>query len=576
MNKTIVGGFSALSPVGLIEGQIRETVARFARVGELLGAVHASLATLTGRLDMLAEMVTQDDDANDPMVETVAALRRLHDLLTGWQTSTMNPRKPEAAQMAKQALLAIRGEAMQLSAIASMTADASASLGAANLGDYVISLKAMASTMDDRTKAVDIGLIEIGHAQTKALRFGVAAVDLLTTSESALNADQVGRARAADAEREARTGIQDLALATRQTARGDIKVLIRAIQFSDSFAQRMDHIVHILEAAEAVGPGRLGDAVTVLPDNALAGTLFRLAGAQCRAAAEEMLVISDTARAALTQMARIGRHLQGQFGVESTGHAGQKLAEARETALQAAIAPLHVVRPAVATARAEVGRVERRVATATAQFEELRRVFVDVRLSGINATLLSARSGTGRAALAVLATAVQQAALNCETDMSLCEVALQQLAQEQGAAHLDAMGTAAEDFDRSVAECSAQLQQSRERLDRLISLKTEVSEIVTTLVVAADDSCAELGRITQLAEAMLTLSREIGSRFGDTISIDPYHPTLRALFDGYTMRCEREVQTALLGTPDGETAAQEGAPNADVQVPASDLDSIFF
>jgi hypothetical protein len=537
-----------------------EAQKRFAHVGEQLGGVQRALGDMTGMLDELAALIASDDAVREPLDDTTDAMNRLLATLETWKVQVSTPSAIAASRIAGSAVDEIHSNSLIFSQIASMTAVTAGSLGATNLVDYVVSLKSTARDLKDGALAVEGRLHEIDAAQARALTGVATASDLLRQSAGVLATGQDQRAAAAAAERRTRDSIRSMAGSMRTAAHADIKTLIGAMQFSDSFAQRMDHLGQMIRTAKQLAL-----------DDPILGVVSALIAAQSHAAAADGVQTSADARGALARISRIGRESHAEFGAEKADSPARSLAAARETALQSAIVPLQVVGPAVESAQREADRIHTAVSQAGQKFTDLRKIFDAITLSAINATLLTGRNGNGtaRAALGFLAAAVQGSERVCQTSMTGCQRALLDLAAAQDAAGIGEVGRAAADFVQSVDSCREQLRATQQRIVRLGHMRSAVSDAVVLLGVAADAACVELDQIGQLSVQMRAGLPAVPDSASLAIPEGADNAVLTAIFDTYTMVREREVHIALLGSPASEAAAAAFDP-------ATTFDDIFF
>ncbi len=517
----------------------RDGVNGFERVAERLGAVQRGVSTLTASLDELAALCAGDDDGSDPLGETSASLARLQALLAEWRQSAGTPAVSLSIREGANALEAIHRQAVQLGAVASMTAMTASSLGTGKLADYVVALKAMASSLNSGATLVDASMRVIIEAQVRATSDVAEAEAILTDSATTLRAGRVARDEAEMAEKAARETVQQTSLTVRRAAHADMKTLIAAMQFSDAFAQRMDHVGQILAL---VRERSLAESAREV--------VLRLAAAQTGAIADDGADTRAEARAALTAMAAMGREALPHFGARESDGAGRALIVAREGALRAVMASLDVVRPSVKAAHDEADRARQAVDSAAERFGELQHTAGAISLSAINATLLTERSGTARAALGVLAGAVRESAQACEKDIRVCKAALGALGAVHDPQRVEQVALAAASFAASVERCADLLLATESQLSRMAEIRTLVGEAVSALVATSDAACAELDAMDALDDALRALAAEIAGAGDADGPADPDQETMAEIFATYTMARERDIHTALF---DAET-----------------------
>ncbi len=525
-----------------IEAHRREAVAAFATVAERLRLVHAASNKMVAALNALAALCGESDgsDPLTPLRDGMGALLiAVRDLGGEEQRRSL---KADVAR-ARSSLDDLRRQGQQLSGVSSLTALAAKSMGVEGLDDYVASLRDSSSTLRDGAVGVAVGLDEILGSQQSAAAEADKATALLEGTIGAIDAGEAARRDQTAREREERRRIEALSLKAGASMKAGVKALVAGIQFSDEFSQRMEHIVEII-GRSAETPALVG-----------------LAAAQLRALAEDTEHAVDASLAALSEIAGAAETAaREQAAAMEHGGAADLVATRRETfsAVQKTIAQ---IAPALDMARASLAAVRERVAAALLRFRKLDAEAALLNLSAINATLLTWRTGSARAAFSVLAGSVRETAHETERLVAACRDSFGAIERTMNEAD-----------PAAVDEAAARLRAEAAAFERIgATLEGELSSIRASSQETIAAHQAVSGSV-QAAKAALETVRRLGRQIGDAAELlattdDPgaVPEALRAeLLALYTMSRERDVQARHFGDREQGGAARQ------------DLDSVFF
>ncbi|MGY6634401.1 MAG: hypothetical protein ACXIU8_11755 [Alkalilacustris sp.] len=504
-------------------------ITAFAAVAERLSGVHGDAMALTTQAGALRAMLEQSDLGTDPLADVRAALAGLR---TAMDRASANDCDGMPLMQAGSALSAIQTEARRLSAISSLTLIAAQSLGAAGLRDYVEGLRKLKDRLGDDATKLQQGLGSvIGSRQRVAAAIALAngALDRAAIDLAADEGDG-----AADAAQAALTAVTDLER-TLHTATGrETKALIAAIQFSDSMAQRLEHVETILGMAA----GR---------EEAVAALVV----AQLAAIAEDARAVCATADSALVRLARTAGDTRVALQAQTEGSGVALLLRRQRDSIGRVVACEETLGPALLEAAGAAGEIEGALTEALRRFEALGGSADRITLSAINATLLSARTGSAKGPLAVLAEAVREGAQVCTQRADICRGAMAVLADSLDAQAFAAFGTAMEGFRTAVTACTAQLDAAEAAERGLGAIRMEVSAAADSLAAAAADARRALAAIGPQLAALADAGT--GPAAG---SVDPEQ--LRSILGIYTMDREREVHAALCNEPVSVPAGRPG------------------
>lgn len=508
---------------------------RFEQLTEVLGGVHGALTDIAADAERLGGLVQEVGAARSDAGSLRKSCIELVDRLGRAHAALASDRLPKALARGLDAVGEMRSECRQLRAVASMTRVAGRSANIDGIEDYIGSLRKMIQRLEDTTVVVHEGLSRINSS---------------TRDAASLLGDASQCARAAlDRQRDAAPeGGDDLlpvmsALAARLAASTsrNTGVLMNGIQFSDAFAQRLQHVEAIIDAA--------GDR----PAPAV------LASAQLRALRADADVLIAETRAALQSLAADGRSaaqaLAGDIGGKAAGMlAGwhRELDDGRQLDL--------LVTPALRSAVSAVTAIEVAMEGAARDLATLATTAQEVRLAAINSGLLARRSGNGKTAMAVLSATVQERAHACSTLNLRCRDSFAVISQQTTGADFAQLARQADALGIQLARAKADLSRATALLSQLEDLK-----------VAAQAGAADLQRGVEQGLAVLCglpdLVRQIGSRAGSTQRplSDAERAEIDAFADLYTMEREREIHAEVAGIALAPMAAAQQS-----------LDDIFF
>lgn len=538
-NETVsMPGSGTLMELGALRQQCQSV---FDRLTEVLGNVHEALQGISGDFGKLSKLV---DDVGTARGETGALHVACADLaakLGNAHAVISTPDLHSSIADGLDAVETLRRECRQLNAIASMTRVTGNSVNIESIEDYIVTLRGMIERLSDTTTSVHDDLCSIGSAVRQATgQLGSAAscaqraIGARTKEQQVPEVTDVCGAAAEMAEQ------------LRESTQANTTVLMTGIQFSDAFAQRLEHIQTILITAEE------------LPQAAA------LAAAQIAALvsdASNMLLIT---RDALEQLGEVGQSAARSLSSD-TGEKAASLLAAWRAELADGQKVERLVGPALDGAMGAVGNISSSIADARDNLETLSSTALEVSLATVNAGLLARRSGSAKSAMDVLSTTVRERAHACNELNHRCRKSFGRIEDITSDADFSRLTVEAAHLSELIARGGADLVLAAEMFSRLEKLQTEAHRAAITLKCSVDEGLAALSGLPDLISSLATQAPASCATKLSSSDAAVLFPCAQI----YTMEREREVHAELLGT------AQSVAQVTDPPVEQS-MDDIFF
>ena len=516
-----------LSSVGQLR---REMVALLADLATVLGTTRAHLVTLDTQS---ADLITAQGQASAGVEHIPALATGLARALGHW-TTRMDQASTRASIRDTRMLLGelsrIRVFFQFLSTITSIQVarDRSDQLTA-----FVEDLRAMPVRIEAELSQVQANVGEFDRSFEAILgvaRSGsndlAAAADLLTDQLAPISAAERQMAEG----RRQITGLARQVSGRTQTAVGQ---LVRAFQFSDSAAQRLEHV----EAILAAGPGNPAFAL--------------LAAAQILALAEdagEILAVLDSSFRSIEDIG--GGFLSA---LASQRAASAKLLAQQDQAAARAQSVLGELAPVLTHIVSHAEGFESRIGTIRTRLRTLEGIGQTVNLAAVNAYIKAARATTGRQELTYIAMSVKEHANLALRTLAETARGLDQLRTSLDAAEYGEMRQAMADLEGNLGALAEGLAQSRLQQEAMAALEDGIRRETLLLAELAEGGRAKTAGVARLIERIAALGVAIRAEL-------PASADTRALAELeslYTMAREREVHAALTGVAPAEEAAQD-------------------
>lgn len=532
-------------------------IAAFAKVATCLSLTSAAAGALCGQLRDMGDCLSDPRIAHDPVDEVSVAVRDLSGILQGLMTGGENYRMDQAFREGHSSLKMLDRQAIKLQAVASITLINSQTIAGVDLGDYVKSLRNMASELKRGADSVKSGLKRISAAQIEA----ESVTQLAGKTLLALDADFRAHLteRQADNLRQvaARRRMEEMAIRVVKATQGEVRALITAIQFSDFFDQRLEHIC-LFES---------------LATGALRNPMRALIAAQLWGLADDADQIVAAVWRALQQISDLGAEIAGEFGGESGGESGGERGKGsaqnhlciRRVALENAVRSKQTVEPAILSAKQSAQLVRDDIDAAVTEFADLIRTTQAMTLSAFNAGLITSRGGSARSALSVLALAVHESVDTCGREILQCRRALSVIGASRFGAETVGIEQAAGQFAGQVDECAVTMATMEELLGKAEALRLQAVRSGPELQSAIETATAEVVLVLDAANCLRDIAQEFASdpRAIDVSSFGPLD--LSEAFSLYSMERERDVHEALFGVPAGAEDRDPGTTTASLE-----------
>jgi hypothetical protein len=514
MSETAVPGLARLIDV---MGPIRDSGTRIA---EFLGETAMGLAT--GQHDL------------------GGAARQARSALTPLACADTMAARLSQANQARSVLESLRGRAVALRAIASLSKLTARSMGSDRFDDYTENLGNRSTDLGKTAERVRETLSEVTDHISSA---GIAAQDAVDALDVLLGAiaDRSDAPPSPEAQGARLTGLADAARALRDRLWSDLNGLVSLMQFSDAFRQRMEHVETLARRAE----------------------LSAITRAQLEALA------ADTQAAILETQDRVGR--LSALATEAAGHFhedGMAADALREASLQHAALDTAVQQAASVSRAANVVRegaevLQRSMQVAREALSTLQDQSEDIGLSAINSLLLARGDERTSRAMSNLAAAVGEHARNTSAELATCKSLMEQLTTGS-----DTMATAvvahAEALEGILDGARRDLQAEDARAASRQAGESTALQSVKDLESALADATRALDALRPVPDRLKARAQDLGApgAVPDRAAAD----AVRAI---YTMQRERDVHDAVFGIAPSEETATDTSEE-------QDLDDIFF
>lgn len=516
----------------------RESQAQFERLTEVLGRVNHALYDIGGDLDSLMALVDEVETARSYSGTLHGVCVGLSEHLSTAHCALNSSELSRAIGDGLDAVETLQLECRQLSAIASMTRVTGHSVRIDAIEDYIVSLRGMIQRLALSTHSVQDGLCSI----SKAVRRAITELGTASSRAHAANEDWM---QGFDAPQIDNIGgaVRGLSEQLSVTTQSNTGVLMTGIQFSDAFAQRLDHAQTILCAAE-------GEA-----------SLNLLAAAQIAALTGDA---NDMLKATRTALEKLGA--VGQTAVQSlagdTGERASELLAIWHAELDESNKVERLVAPALEAAMKAVKNIDAAIGASRENLQALSDTALEVSLATVNAGLLAMRSGTAKSAMNVLSTTVRERANACSDLKTRCLDSFAKIDAQTQNADFNQLAAEAEQLRNLIIRADADLKLATEMFARLDAMQHTAQNSAMTLQCAVEDGLEVLAGIPDYIKHIVSHMPNVGPMELTATEVAAF-----AKFEPlYTMDIERDIHAKLTGIPLGSSASQE----------SQSMDDIFF
>lgn len=511
----------------------QESQDQFEKLPGVLGEVHHALQDIGNNFDQLMALV---DDVNTARTKSNAlrnACLNLSDHLNATHTAIASKDLAQTLSEGLSAVETLQRECRQLTAIAWMTRVTGRSIKIDAIEDYIVSLRSMIQRLSVTTQSVEGSLGRIGAAIKRA------AIQLGQASECARNAMKGRSLTAQSASSVSRTDVvaKSVAVNLKQTAEVNTRMLMTGIQFSDAFCQRLSHIEIIMHEAGIDHNARV------------------LARAQIIALVDDTSQMLNTTRKALEQLGAVGKSA-AQSLIGNTGEHTAQLLNNWRSELDDGHEIERAVSPALIDAMDAMKQIDMAIIDAGENLETLTATALDVSLATVNAVLLARRSGSAKAAMGVLSTAVRERADACNILSSRCRTSFTCINTSAQNAGFNELLEEINQLKNHISQAGADLEMASGMFIRLNAMQKTAEQSAWGLQKAVREGVSALSALPGRIDALRSFATELsgdGKALSDCASLARFEKI-------YTMDREREIHAKVTRRPFlvGESASRDG------------------
>ena len=515
---------------------------------DAMAAFSNSISTLSSETEQLSQLcrrmleVNAADSALERLQTLGGVIAELCQFLDHWLARTEAGEVSENSIKIRRDLVDFHKIGVQFRVVASLTA-INASASTTDMQGFIEELRAVPEQIREAVGMLQFRMATVDEAVDAAVVSARAGLGVMEQARDTLAAHE--RASKATFRQivQSRHALEEIGNRFLNQSQEQTKALVRGFQYSDFFAQWLDHIARML-AFEA----ELGPAVRLLAARQLE--------ALAQQGEETVHEILSALQQQSANMGQFTRDFAAQSQMGSQGNAAlQSLFAAILTSREQAL-------PGISTAVTSSRLVLAEISQCNHSFEALVGLSGVMDLAAINARVRAAREEKARAAMAFLSGAVMEGARACRDLLRQSSAALTKVAEVQDVAMLDRLVDCVERFGAAFDLCQTELTQSEARGQSRAGTLEAVSALIGHLQVMVKECQQTAQNLTQIVQEL----RAFGSRLAAGIATPVSWPDMQAIYDSYTIQAERDTHDLLLGRP------------LSVPAPAKlpELDDIFF
>lgn len=446
-----------------------------------------------------------------------------------------------------EALLELERQIKKFRLIASLTAIRVAETKAQRMSEFVEELYQVPARIQGALGEVHRAVQGLKAGQTTAQRTASQAASVLRQAQKGFVRATAPMAEILPKAQSSRARVKSGASTFVEQAHGETLKLISAFQFSDFLAQRLDHVVTMLERTE----------------ESAFGAIETLAAAQISGLVKDGQDVARNLRGALMRLERAARSAGSLF--QGEGRVTKDLFAAQHLALQQLQNARDRARPAIETSTATAKEMITQVTNAGASLHTLLDISAVIDLAAVNARVKTARTGDAQASFAVLSSSVLETARGCRLVIDECNDAISRIAAAHGEVVATELIDSVAELEAEIARCADNLAGAQAADTSLTQAETEVAFAVDALQDLLGLCLPALDHFDTVLTDLAAIGAELARRKSGPIQDSPELEDIYAL---YTMSAEREIHDRLLGRP-----PRDQVPSASVSV---DLADIFF
>ncbi len=546
-------------------------------IASMLAEMHSALGDLQGVLGDLLSTTGERNLRVDPLVEIDNALAGLRTTLDAVAGKLTTDKTRAACRGLNQATLDTNRTSLEFRMHATLTAITVASMRERNrqLEAYVASLVSIGENLTQISGQVTTRIKRTIAARSEALvEFDQAAADFDKLGR-ALGRNGALKGRAARkggtfvhgpvASRPSRKGDEpeeaselDAAAAKLDLqTRSELGRLVEALQFTDSFAQRSEHIATALAIAETETPVR-------------AKAIYKL----CLVLAEDLLTNMDgtckTLTTSLGSFAAEAGSVRSIFDRKVQSGDLQQVLAARARSLELAIRNVRQIAPRFDAIAAKTNDIIGTSLEIRTSLDDLATTSGEIMLASVNAGLIASRMSAAGGPLAILAATAQAQSIGSSTQIRQTMEHFHTLIATVDDVDIPGLKAALDGFSATAERLNVESKQILQKTLSLDATSGRVSQILAMVTSITDLVTARLGTVrstlTTFEDALNSVrDKQEWIEATPEALADVDLSDIRAI---YTMHVERDIHDRHLGI---ETTAVAPTSSDD-----ESLDDIFF
>jgi hypothetical protein len=408
------------------------------------------------------------------------------------------------------------------------------------LMSFVDDLKSMPEKIEVELVKAQTGVANFRKAQELMARDASTGAMVLARAQDKLS---VVAHSLVDAERSADTASTEAArLAHRamESAEAAVVRLVKAYQFSDSAAQRLEHVEAILAAG---APGSAHAA---------------LGAAQLQALSDDLTDIVRELGDSLGAIGQIGRSVLDGFAPSQEEMRKMLASQSQIEGLFKAAT--ETARPAMERISAQCETLSGEISEVLERLEALDDIGQAISLAAVNARVKAAHAALAKQELGYIAMAVNESAGQAVSTIAIAVKGIGQLRNQLDAMDYPNMALKLNELTEVVDAIQSTLSTAEQREAEMTEVERQITGTLDSLDAVTASSQKRLSDLPRLARLMAEAAEDIrqsGRGRVDAVALSDLIPL-------YTMAREREIHALFTGEPVEEESLNE------------DLDSILF
>lgn len=408
------------------------------------------------------------------------------------------------------------------------------------LMSFVDDLKSMPEKIEVELARAQSGMENFRKAQESMARDASTGAQVLARAEQKLSSVAISLVAAEQAAEVASGSAARLAHRAMESAEAAVVRLVKAFQFSDSAAQRLEHIEAIVAAGS---PGSAHAA---------------LGAAQLQALSDDLSEIVRELDDSLGAIGQIGRSVLNGFAPSQEEM--RKMLASQSQIQGLFTAATETARPSMERIAGQCERLTSEITEVLARLEALDDIGQAISLAAVNARVKAAHAALAKQELGYIAMAVNESAGQAVSTISVAAKGMEQLRTQLEALDYPGMAVKLAELTEVVDAIQTTLSAAESREAEMSEVERRISgtlDSLDSLTVASRQRLSDLPRLAKSMADAASDIRRAGMGRVDAVA-------LSGLIPMYTMAREREVHALFTGEEVQAETLNE------------DLDSILF